>query len=94
MITVKHQHSESKGQFVLLDTDKQIGIMTYSVAGTDKIIIDHTEVDPAYKGQGLGEKLVMAGVDFAREQKIKILPLCPYAKSIFAKKEDIQDVRF
>ncbi|MFD2036914.1 GNAT family N-acetyltransferase [Belliella marina] len=93
MISVTQQNSENKGQFTLLDDGKQIGLMTYSKAGKDKIIIDHTEVDPAYKGQGMGEKLVYAGVEYARNENLKILPLCPFAKIIFAKNKEIQDVR-
>ena len=66
--------------------------MTYVWAGANKIIIDHTEVDDSLRGQGAGKSLVMEAVNFARAEKIKILPLCPYAKSVFDKTEEIRDV--
>lgn len=66
--------------------------MTYSKAGADTIIIDHTEVSEALKGQGAGKRLVTAAVEFAREKNIKIIPLCPFAKSVFEKVKDFQDV--
>ena len=49
---------EKKNRFALLDGEKEIGEMTWSNAGKKRIIIDHTFVDPAYRGQGLAEKLV------------------------------------
>ena len=68
--------------------------MHYIFSGPGKMIIDHTEVDEAYDGKGLGRQLVKAGVDYAREHKMKILPLCPYAKKIFDSTPAFADVLF
>jgi len=83
----------NKGFFRALDDKTQAGLMTYSWAGNDKFIIDHTEVDQAYGGKGIGKQMVMAAVEFARENNLKIIPLCPFAKSVFDKVAEIQDVR-
>lgn len=91
-MNVIHEQFETKGAFVALDQDTKAGEMTYSKAGDTLIIIDHTEVDPAFGGQGVGKKMVLAAVDFAREKGIKILPLCPFAKAAFDKDTTIQDV--
>ncbi|MBZ0247023.1 MAG: N-acetyltransferase, partial [Cyclobacteriaceae bacterium] len=72
--------------------DPALAEMTYSKAGDTLIIIDHTEVGEALKGKGVGLQLVKAAVEFARNKKIKILPLCPFAKSVFDKKEELRDV--
>lgn len=87
-----HKNWDSKGAFVLMDGEKQAGKMTYSVAGPTKIIIDHTEVNPEYNGLGLGKKLVVAGVEYARAQNIKVLPLCPFARGVFSRNKDLHDV--
>ena len=91
-MNVVHEQFETKGAFVAKDQDTKAGEMTYSKAGDALIIIDHTEVDPAFGGQGVGKKMVLAAVDFAREKGIKILPLCPFAKAAFDKDATIQDV--
>lgn len=83
-----------KGFFKAVDDGKEAGLMTYVWAGPGKIIIDHTEVDPAFGGKGVGKQLVMEAVKYARESNIKILPLCPYAKSVFEKNADLHDVLF
>lgn len=71
---------------------REIALMTYSKAGADKIIIDHTEVDASLKGKGVGKDLVAEGVKFARENNLKIIPLCPFAKAEFEKHDDYADV--
>lgn len=83
---------ENKGAFVASLDGKKAGEMTYSKAGEGLIIIDHTEVDSSFGGQGVGKKMLLAAVDFAREKNIKVLPLCPFAKAAFDKDVTIQDV--
>lgn len=84
---------EEKNRFVLLnDEAKEIGEMTWSDAGPDIMIIDHTFVEPEYRGQKLAEKLVLNGIELARREGKKIIPLCPYAKKEFERKPEYQDV--
>ena len=92
MVEIKHTNNESKGVFELYYDGKKAGLMTYSWAGDDKFIIDHTEVDEAYGGKGLGKDLVKAGVEYAREKNVKVIPLCPFAKKAIAKTPEFQDV--
>ena len=66
--------------------------MTYSQTGDQLIIIDHTWVDDSLRGQGVGRKLLDKLVHHAREKEWKVIPLCPYAKSVFQKDEEIRDV--
>ncbi|WP_392388795.1 GNAT family N-acetyltransferase [Flavobacterium piscinae] len=36
--------------------------------------------------------MVTVAVEMAREKNLKIIPLCPFAKSVFDKTEDFRDV--
>ena len=91
---IKRDDNGKKGQFSAWVNAEEAGLMTYTWAGEHKFIIDHTEVAPNFSGQGVGKRLVMAAVEFAREKRLKILPLCPYAKSVFEKTPAIRDVLF
>ena len=82
----------SKGYFYVSVDGKQEGKMTFVFAGNDKIIIDHTEVNPGNNGKGYGKKMVDKAVEYAREKNIKIIPLCPFATATFKKNEEIRDV--
>ncbi len=43
-------------------------------------------------GQGLGKQLVEAVVNYARENNLKIIASCPFAKDVLEKNDDYQDV--
>ncbi|MAL16642.1 MAG: GNAT family N-acetyltransferase [Balneola sp.] len=89
---IKHDTTETKGTFYIEMEGKRVAEMTYSKAGAERIIIDHTDVADETRGQGLGKKLVYEAVEFARKNNLKILPLCPFARSVFSKNSEIRDV--
>ncbi len=89
---IQHEQTDTKGRFYFEEDDNLAAEMTYSKAGNERIIIDHTEVSDDYRGQSLGKKLVYAAVEYARDKNLKILPLCPFARSVFSKNKDIRDV--
>jgi hypothetical protein len=89
---VKHQVVGNKGAFFVEEEGEWLAEMTYSLAGSTRIIIDHTEVSDKLRGKGAGKQLVEAAVAYAREKNIKILPLCPFAHSVFEKTPAFKDV--
>lgn len=84
--------NDTNGAFFIEIEGKQEALMTFVFAGDDKIIIDHTEVNSGNNGKGFGKKMVAKAVEFAREKGIKIIPLCPFAKSVFDKTPEFRDV--
>jgi predicted GNAT family acetyltransferase len=91
---IKQINDIKRGHFEAVEDGKEAGKMTYTWAGDSKFIIDHTEVNEEFNGKGVGKKLLMATVDYARNNNLKIIPLCPFAKSVFDKTEEIRDVLF
>lgn len=90
---IQHQHHLTNGEFfVQNEQHKKIAIMTYIMAEEDRMLIDHTIVGEELSGQGIGRKLVEAGVLFARSKGYKIIPQCPYASSVFSKTPEYADV--
>jgi len=89
---IQHKDDGKKGAFFVKSENKILAEMTYVWAGTDRIIIDHTEVSETLKGKGIGKQMVAKAVAFAREKAIKIIPLCPFAKSVFDKSTEFKDV--
>lgn len=89
---IQHEQSDSKGVFFIEENGQKLAEMTYSKAGPARIIIDHTEVSDELRGKGAGKQLVIAAVEYARENQLKILPLCPFARSVFQRVEAIRDV--
>ena len=89
---IKHRENRHKGSFYMEDNGVLLAEMTYSFAGHDKLIIDHTLVSQKIQGQGIGNSLVDAAVAYSRDNNIKIVPLCIFAKSVFDKNRSYDDV--
>jgi len=80
MSTIIHQPVNSR--FVLSQDDKEC-ILEYKLVGTSdiqKIDFSSTYVPFALRGQGLAEKLVAAGLAWAKEQGYQIEASCWYVK--------------
>jgi predicted GNAT family acetyltransferase len=93
-LTFRRAEQNGKGAFTAWDGDTKAGTMTYSRLNDHVVIIDHTEAAPGFEGRGVGKRLVSHGVDWARENDQKLMPLCPFAKSVFDRTAEWQDVRF
>ena len=91
---IEHLNEVKNGHFKAVVRQVEAGRMTYTWSGTDKFIIDHTEVNPDFSGQSVGKKMVLEAAKYARENNLKIVPTCSFAKSIFDKTKEIQDLQF
>lgn len=92
MQNITHTTDHKGGSFIYAPEGKKMAEMVYVKAGDKTIIIDHTDVDPVLKGQGIGKKLQAELVAFVRAGQIKVIPLCPFARATFAKMKEWQDV--
>ena len=93
MMRIEQEENGSKGQFVIYENNERAGEMTYTYAGEDKIIIDHTGIGEQYNGKGFGKDLFYKVIEFARSKNLKVIPLCPFAKKMFDRDETLNDLK-
>jgi uncharacterized protein len=92
-IAIEASESGNRGRYVArIDGGAEHAEMTFSRANPHLIIIDHTEVPDALRGRGVGEALVRRAVAEARASNTRIVPLCPFAASVFRRNADLKDV--
>ncbi|WP_214874721.1 GNAT family N-acetyltransferase [Exiguobacterium sp. CH10] len=83
---------QKENTFYVGEEAKPSAELHYVPTGPDKLIVDHTYVSDDLRGQGVGEKLVLTVVEYAREQGKTIIPLCPFTKNQFDRHEEYHDV--
>lgn len=65
MAKIEREDNGKKGRFVIYENNEFAGEMTFTCAGKEKFIIDHTGVEENFNGKGSAKQLVMAGVEYA-----------------------------
>lgn len=91
-MNIQHESGESKGSFFIEEEGEVKAQLSYSKTGDTGIIIDHTEVSREMRGKNIGKALVEHAVEYARNKNLRVIPLCPYAKSVIEKDQSLQDV--
>ena len=88
---IQHKEGGSRGKFFIEAEGKRVAAIVYEI-NNDTLVIEHTEVDPSLRGKNIGRQLVQQVVDEARKENKKVSPVCPFAKALFEKVPDWQDV--
>ena len=58
----------------------------------DAIVFPHTVVPKAFEGQGIGKRLVEAGLAFARAENLLVKPTCSFFRAYIARHPDLLDL--
>lgn len=70
------------GEILLFSDESKAGEMAISVRDK-KLTVYHTEVYPEFEGNGFAAILLERLVEYAKQNGLKILPLCPYVNAQF-----------
>jgi uncharacterized protein len=90
-IRIEKEGAESGGRYVARVSGHEAE-MTFSRVSPHLIIVDHTAVPDALRGQGVGQALALQAVEDARAGGWKIIPLCPFMRAQSLRHEDWADV--
>jgi uncharacterized protein len=89
---IQHKMQGNRGAYFIEEDGNILAEIIYTTPSPDRIIIEHTEVGDELRGQSIGFQLVNHLVEHARINQQKVIVVCPFARSIFDKKPDFQDV--
>jgi len=59
---------------------------------SQKLFLTHTEVPKGMEGQGIASHLAKAAFQFARDNELRIMPLCPYMAGYMKRHPEWQDL--
>jgi predicted GNAT family acetyltransferase len=87
-IIVRHNTEGSRFEAVV---DGHLAVCDYAME-RGRMVFTHTFVPPELRGRGLAEKLVRAALDYARSQKLTIVPACSYVAAYVQRHAEYQDL--
>lgn len=84
------RHEEARRRFEL-EEEGATAILTYELH--DGIIVfTHTIVPEAVEGRGIGGRLAEAGLGYAREQGLKVVPQCSFVRGYIERHPEYADL--
>lgn len=83
-------NNESKSRFEYHD-DGHVAIAGYQLK-PDVIVLTHTEVPKELGGRGVGNKLAIAALDYARANDLRVIPLCSFMASFIEKHPEYKEL--
>lgn len=89
-MSLEVRHEPSHHRFAAGD-DQQPALLTYREE-PGRIVFVHTEVSPALEGKGLGGQLARAGLGYAQEHHLLVVPRCPFVAGFLKKHPEFDDL--
>jgi len=85
-------NDQQRGAFVIDEGTQRLAEMGIAIQG-DNLVVYHTQVSDALRGQGVASKLFNTMIDYTRKNKLKVIALCPYVhKQLMRHSEQYADI--
>ncbi len=91
-LRILHEEQGGHGRFYVPGTEGRLAELTYARSSLESVIIEETWVSDALAGQGVGKRLVEEAVAWGRLTGTSLVPVCPFARSVFDRHPDLRDV--
>lgn len=83
---------KGESSFFVEESGEKLAEITFFKSGDDEITVDHTVVSDKLRGRKVGNALVEKIIGFAREENLKIVPVCSFVQKQFEKNAEYEDV--
>lgn len=71
--------------------DGETAELTYSIED-NLMIIPHTYVPKAFEGKGVGSLLAKTALEYAKENGLKVVPLCSFIETYISRHPEYQEL--
>lgn len=72
-----------------VDLGQGTAVLEYSIDG-DQIIMPHTEVPSAFRGQGIAEQMTKVALEYAKAENLTVVPACPFVSGYIRRHKEYQ----
>ena len=87
-VVVRHNVSETRFEATI---EGSLAVVEYA-REKNSLVVTHTFVPVLLRGRGIAEQLVRAALDYARGQKLSVIPVCSYVAQFVARHPEYADL--
>ena len=85
MFTIKHLAPQ--GTIYAMEEEREMGYITYEVSNS---IMTITHTIAHVEKRGVGQYLVLAAIEYAKQENLKIHPQCSYARALMMRDDELR----
>lgn len=85
-IAVKNNVDASRFE---VDVEGRVALIQYRLSGK-RITFLHTEVPDEFEGQGIASKMAKTALNYARDNGLTVVPLCPFVRGYIERHPEYQ----
>lgn len=86
--TFEVHHNPTEMRFEI-QVGSELAELLYQRDG-DMIIFHHTFVPPALEGQGIGSQLAKTGLEYAKANSLRVVPVCSFVEAYIRRHPEYQ----
>ena len=84
-VSIEREELNGVHEFVLRINGERHGFLEFTRPEVGLMRIEYVEVSPELRGTGLGRQLVAKAIDFAKDAKLRVVPICSYARAVITR---------
>jgi len=89
---IMEEIKENSARFFIEEKNECVAELSCKFRDKTTLLITHTEVNDSLGGKGIGEQLVSAAVNYARQNGYVVKATCSYANAVPGKTVEYADV--
>ena len=86
---IEHDQASRRFQTILGD---EVAYIEYDDSTDRTLDLQHTIVPEDHEGQGVASELTKHALDYARRNKLRVVPTCPFIAAWISRNPDYEDV--
>jgi len=86
------RHDAGNHRFEARVRGERVGVADYRVQAEGRVAFHHTETAPKLRGRGIASRLVEHALDWARDEGLAVLPVCPFVARFVKDHEAYQEL--
>jgi len=90
-MTIEVTRNDQDHRYELVDDGGQVGFADFRIDG-DRVVMPHTVIDPARRGEGLAARLVRGALEDIRADGRSVVPTCWYVAEYIDRHPEYADL--
>lgn len=71
----------------------RVGYITFTRRPPDVLLVDYVHTLPEFGGRGIGTRTAIAAAEWARDQGLRVYPICPFFRSVMDHHPEFDGIR-